>query len=74
MFSNVVINPGVTIARHSMVATGAVVTRDLTEPGRLYGGVPAKVIGDISDGEHTTRSTLRHVPRETARRRLRERR
>lgn len=74
VFSHVLINPGVTISKHSMVAGGAVVASDLDSPGKLYGGVPAKVIGDVSDGEHATRTALRHIPRETARRLQRQRR
>ncbi|MEJ2887927.1 acyltransferase [Actinomycetospora aeridis] len=74
VLSSVLINPGITISEHNVIAGGAVVVRDLDEPGRLYGGVPAKVIGDVSEGEHITRETMRHVPRETARSLLRERR
>ena len=36
-----VILPGVTIGRHSVVAAGAVVTRDVA-PGTVVGGVPAR--------------------------------
>jgi acetyltransferase-like isoleucine patch superfamily enzyme len=74
VFSHVLINPGVTISKNSMVAGGAVVASDLDVPGKLYGGVPAKVLSDISEGEHIGRAAMRHTPRDTARRLQRERR
>jgi acetyltransferase-like isoleucine patch superfamily enzyme len=40
--ANAVILPGVTIGRHSVIAAGAVVTRDVP-PGSLAAGVPASV-------------------------------
>lgn len=44
---NVVIAPGVTIGDEAVIATGAVVTKDV--PARcLVGGVPAKVLKDLS--------------------------
>ena len=49
-----------------MVAASATVTRDLTVPGRLYGGLPAKDIGDTSDWQFARRSTSRNVPRDVA--------
>jgi acetyltransferase-like isoleucine patch superfamily enzyme len=39
----VVVMPGVTISQGTIVAAGAVVTKD-TEPFGIYGGVPAKLI------------------------------
>ena len=39
----VVVMPGVTISKGTIVAAGAVVTKD-TEPFGIYGGVPAKLI------------------------------
>jgi maltose O-acetyltransferase len=42
--------PGVAIAPGCVVAAGAVVTRD-TEPHRLYGGVPARPLGDLPTAE-----------------------
>jgi maltose O-acetyltransferase len=39
----VVVMPGVTISQGSIIAAGAVVTKD-TEPFGIYGGVPAKLI------------------------------
>ncbi len=50
--ANAVILPGVSIANGIVVAAGAVVTRDLTEPG-VYGGVPAKRLRALEpeDGE-----------------------
>ena len=41
--ANAVILPGVTIGNHSVVAAGAVVTKDVP-PHTLVGGVPAKII------------------------------
>lgn len=38
---NVMVSPGVTLARQTIVLPGAVVTKD-TEPYCVYGGVPAK--------------------------------
>lgn len=40
-----IILPGVTIGRGAVVAAGAVVTKDIPE-GKMFGGVPAKEIGD----------------------------
>ena len=37
--------PGVIIKRGTIVAAGAVITKD-TEPNSIYGGVPAKKIKD----------------------------
>ena len=44
--ANAVILPGVTIGEHSVVAAGAVVTKDVP-PHSLVAGVPAKVIKNI---------------------------
>ena len=44
--TNAVILPGVTIGRHSVVAAGAVVTKDVPEHS-LVAGVPAKIIKEI---------------------------
>jgi acetyltransferase-like isoleucine patch superfamily enzyme len=41
--ANAVILPGVTIGDHSVVAAGAVVTKDVP-PHTLVAGVPAKII------------------------------
>lgn len=45
--ANAVILPGVTIGRHSVVAAGAVVTKDVPDCC-IVGGVPAKVIKQLS--------------------------
>ncbi len=45
---NVVIAPGITIGDEAVVATGSVVTKDVP-PRCLVGGVPAKVLKDLSD-------------------------
>lgn len=44
--ANAVILPGVTIGNHSVVAAGAVVTKDIP-PHSLVAGVPAKIIKEI---------------------------
>ena len=44
--ANAVILPGVTIGQHSVVAAGAIVTKDVP-PHSLVAGVPAKVIKQI---------------------------
>ena len=46
--SNVSVMGGVRIGSNIIVAAGAVVTKDL-EDGGIYGGVPAKRIGNIED-------------------------
>lgn len=43
--SNVTIVAGVTIPDGCIVAAGAVVTKSITEPYSIIGGVPAKIIG-----------------------------
>ena len=47
---NVIIAPGVTIGDEAVIATGAVVTKDIP-PRCLAAGVPAKVVKDFSDHE-----------------------
>lgn len=47
---NVIIAPGVTIGDEAVIATGSVVTKDVP-PRCLVGGVPAKVLKDLSDHE-----------------------
>lgn len=47
---NVIISPGVTIGDEAVIATGAVVTKDIP-PRSLVAGVPAKVVKDFSDHE-----------------------
>lgn len=42
--ANVIVCPGVSIAEESIVAAGAVVCKDLLDPGCLYAGNPAKKI------------------------------
>jgi acetyltransferase-like isoleucine patch superfamily enzyme len=45
--ANAVVLPGVTVGTHSVVAAGAVVSRDVP-PYSLVAGVPAKVIKKLS--------------------------
>lgn len=47
--ANAVILPGVTIGRHSVVAAGAVVTKDVPN-NSLVAGIPAKVIRQLTNG------------------------
>ena len=47
--ANAVVLPGVTVGRHSVVAAGAVVTRDVP-PGTVVAGIPAKVISHTDRG------------------------
>lgn len=49
--SNSIILPGITIGEGAVVASGAVVTRDV-EPYTIVGGVPAKVIGKRTEKEY----------------------
>lgn len=44
--ANAVILPGVTIGKHSVVAAGAIVTKDVP-PYSLVGGVPAKILKQL---------------------------
>jgi maltose O-acetyltransferase len=44
------INPGVKIGQGCLVAAGSVVAKDV-EAGMLVGGVPAKVLRKLEDGE-----------------------
>lgn len=46
--SNSTILPGIRIGRDSLVAAGAVVTKDVP-PYKMVAGVPAKVIGDVPE-------------------------
>ena len=46
--SRAIILPGVTIGKGAVVASGAVVTKDV-EPFSIVGGVPAKKIGERSE-------------------------
>lgn len=48
--ANVVILPGVTVGRCSVIGAGAVVTGDI-EPYAVYAGVPAKKIRSLNSGD-----------------------
>ena len=47
---DVIVNPGVTIGKNSIVASGSVVTKDIPE-NVIAAGVPAKVIRKIDDND-----------------------
>ncbi|HYW89152.1 MAG TPA: hypothetical protein VFB50_15365 [Chloroflexota bacterium] len=47
--TGVTVLPGVTVGRGSVVAAGAVVTRDVP-PNSFVGGVPARVIKSLPEG------------------------
>lgn len=42
--------PGITVAEESFIAAGALVNKD-TEPGKVYVGVPARVLREVPDRE-----------------------
>lgn len=46
--AHVIIMGGVKVGSNVIIAAGAIVTKDL-EDGGIYGGIPAKRIGDIND-------------------------
>ena len=46
--ANVIVTPGVKIAPNCIIAAGSVVSKSLTKPLSLYGGVPAVFIKDLS--------------------------
>ena len=46
--SDCIILPGVKIGDNTVIGAGAVVTKDL-EPGGIWGGIPAKRIGNFDD-------------------------
>ena len=51
--ADVSINPGVTIGPNAIIASGAVVTKDVPE-GVVVGGVPAEIIGDYDSTKKKT--------------------
>ena len=59
--SRAIILPGVTVGRGAVVASGAVVTKDV-EPYAIVGGVPARKIGERSERDFNYDPyTLTHV-------------
>lgn len=57
---NVIILPGVTIGRNSVVAAGAVVRKDV-EPGTVVGGTPARLLTTLEDYENRSLAKALHV-------------
>jgi acetyltransferase-like isoleucine patch superfamily enzyme len=58
---------GTTLPPNSVLAAGATTAKPLTEAGKLYRGVPARVVADLSDAhEFAGRTEMRLVARETA--------
>ena len=58
---------GTTIPPNAVVAAGATTAKPLTEPGMLYGGVPARVVGDLSEArQFAERTEMRLVARDEA--------
>ena len=53
------VTAGAAVAERSIVAAGAVVPKALTEPARLYAGVPAKPVADLTGAAHANRSAPR---------------
>lgn len=51
LFTNSVVQPGVTIGENAVVLAGAVVTRDVPDY-EIWGGVPAKRVGDVRDAQY----------------------
>lgn len=72
VFTNVVVTAGTSVAPRCVVAAGAVVSKDLDEPGKLYAGMPAKAVSDLSRAAFAERRGSVLLPREEARRLLRE--
>jgi acetyltransferase-like isoleucine patch superfamily enzyme len=56
--SNATLLPGVTVGARAMVAAGSVVTRDVA-PGTIVAGVPARIIGQVQDGDAAQGSPAR---------------
>lgn len=55
---NATILPNRTVAEDSVVAAGAVLTRD-TEPGRIFAGIPARFFRDVPDEERLENQAFR---------------
>jgi len=57
--SNATICPGISVGAHALIGAGAVVTRNVPDYA-IVAGVPARVIGDTRDPNHT--ETTAHPP------------
>jgi galactoside O-acetyltransferase len=53
-FVNAVVLPGITIGEGAVIAAGAVVNRDVPD-GEIWGGVPAKKLGEVAEVTSGTR-------------------
>lgn len=56
-----IVMPGVTIGPNAIVAAGAVVARDVP-PGSIVGGIPAKVIGSVTETAERLAKESRALP------------
>jgi hypothetical protein len=71
--TNCVLLAGTTVPANSMVAAGAVTAKPLEEPGKTYGGVPARVVADLSDArDFHGRTEMRLYAREDAQELIKE--
>lgn len=61
--SNAKVVPGSYLPSESVLAMGAVLIPGLTEPGRLYGGVPAKDLGSAQNAGYISRTRGQVSPR-----------
>jgi acetyltransferase-like isoleucine patch superfamily enzyme len=74
VLSNCVMLGGSSVPDRCVVAAGATVVKPLLEEGKLYGGVPARVIGDLAGAGFAERSEARLDSREDIKEMLAERR
>ncbi|NMO90385.1 hypothetical protein [Actinomycetospora sp. TBRC 11914] len=69
--TNCTLLAGTTVPPHSVVAAGATTAKPLTEPRKVYGGVPARIVSDLSEAhEFVGRTEMRLLSREYAQSKL----